>query len=52
MKREGLQERVSTVLGTARDPQLPQRALDAVLIVDAFHEMEQPVALLRNLAGR
>ena len=25
-------------------------ALDAVLIVDAYHEMEHPVALLRNLA--
>jgi ubiquinone/menaquinone biosynthesis C-methylase UbiE len=50
VEREGLDRRVITTLGTAADPQLPQGALDAVLIVDTYHEMEQPVALLRNLA--
>jgi ubiquinone/menaquinone biosynthesis C-methylase UbiE len=40
---------VTTVLGTSNDPRLPVQ-VDAVLIVDAYHEMEQPVALLRNLA--
>ena len=40
---------VTTVLGTQTDPRLP-RPVDAVLIVDAYHEMEQPVALLTNLA--
>ena len=40
---------VTTVLGTATDPRLPV-PIDAVLIVDAYHEMEQPVALLRNVA--
>jgi ubiquinone/menaquinone biosynthesis C-methylase UbiE len=50
VEREGLQARVTTKLGTASDPGLPPGALDAVLIVDAYHEMEQPVALLRNLA--
>jgi ubiquinone/menaquinone biosynthesis C-methylase UbiE len=39
---------VRTVFGTASDPRLPA-PVDAVLIVDAYHEMEQPVALLRNL---
>jgi SAM-dependent methyltransferase len=29
---------------------LPPGALDAALIVDAYHEMDQPVALLKNLA--
>ena len=48
--RENLQHRVETVLGTSSDPNLPAGALDAVLIVDAYHEMEQPVALLRNLS--
>jgi ubiquinone/menaquinone biosynthesis C-methylase UbiE len=47
--REGLKGRVITALGTAKDPGLPIGALDAVLIVDAYHEMEHPVALLRNL---
>jgi ubiquinone/menaquinone biosynthesis C-methylase UbiE len=40
---------VTPVLGTANDPRLPV-AVDAVLIVDAYHEMEQPVLLLRNVA--
>ena len=41
---------VETRLGTAVDPKLPIGKLDAVLISDAYHEMEQPVALLRNTA--
>jgi ubiquinone/menaquinone biosynthesis C-methylase UbiE len=40
---------VTPVFGTASDPHLPV-AVDAVLIVDAYHEMEQPVLLLRNVA--
>jgi predicted methyltransferase len=40
---------VATVLGIATDPRLPA-PVDAVLIVDAYHEMEQPVPLLTNLA--
>ena len=47
--REGLPN-VETVLGTAVDPKLPAGSLDAVLIVDAYHEIEQPVALLKNVA--
>ncbi len=41
---------VIPVLGTASDPRLP-KPVDAVLIVDAYHEMEQPVALLTNVAS-
>ena len=41
---------VETTLGTAEDPKLPIGKLDAVLIVDAYHEMSRPVALLRNAA--
>jgi ubiquinone/menaquinone biosynthesis C-methylase UbiE len=50
VEREGLQRRVITKLGTAFDPDLPAGALDAVLIVDTYHEMEEPIVLLRNLA--
>jgi len=42
---------VKTILGTAADPRLPE-PVDAVLIVDAYHEMEHPVMLLRNVAAR
>lgn len=49
VEREGLRN-VQTILGTQNDPRLPEGRLDAVLIVDTYHEMENPVALLRNLA--
>ena len=39
---------VETVLGIDTDPRLP-KPVDAVLIVDAYHEAEEPVALLTNL---
>ena len=49
VEREGLKGRVQTVIGTASDPKLPA-PVDAALIVDAYHEIEEPVVLLRNLA--
>jgi len=49
VKREGFAGRVRTVLGTGLDPKLPAGVLDAALFVDAYHEVEHPVALLRNL---
>ena len=50
VQREGLKN-VKPVLGTPSDPRLPSAALDAVLIVDTYHEMEDPVVLLRQIAG-
>jgi SAM-dependent methyltransferase len=51
IEREGLTDRVETVLGAYDDPRLPADArTDAVLIVDAFHEMEDPVRLLKNVS--
>ena len=48
VKRADLRN-VKTVRGTALDPKLPRAALDAVMIVDAYHEMAQPIVLLRNV---
>jgi ubiquinone/menaquinone biosynthesis C-methylase UbiE len=48
VERLGLKN-VKPVLGTPTDPRLPA-GVDAVLIVDSYHEMEQPVALLKNVA--
>jgi ubiquinone/menaquinone biosynthesis C-methylase UbiE len=48
VQREGLAN-VQTVLGTAEDPRLPA-AVDAVLIVDAYNELEDPIGLLKNVA--
>ena len=47
--REGLTN-VQTILGTASDPMLPA-PVDAVLIVDTYSEMEDPVVLLRTVAA-
>jgi ubiquinone/menaquinone biosynthesis C-methylase UbiE len=48
--RAGL-DNVVPILGTESDPRLPER-VDAVLIVDSFHEMRQPVLMLRGVAAR
>ncbi len=45
-KREGLTN-VRTILGTVTDPKLPPNTMDAVMILNAYHEFEQPLALLR-----
>ena len=42
---------VKAILGTQSDPRLPA-PVDAALINDAYHEMEQPVAVLRNVVKR
>jgi ubiquinone/menaquinone biosynthesis C-methylase UbiE len=47
--REGLHN-VVTILGTPDDPRLPDGAVDAVLVVDTYNELEAPVKLLRNVA--
>ncbi len=47
--KEGLRN-VQTVEGTGDDPKLP-RLVDAALIVDTYHEFENPVALLRSIAA-
>lgn len=48
VKREGLRN-VRMVLGASDDPKLPAKRLDAVLIVDVYHEVTQPVEFLRNV---
>jgi len=48
--REGLQN-VETRLGADSAPNLPSGALDAVLVVDVYPEVENRVTFLRNLAA-
>jgi len=40
---------IRTVLGTPTDPRLPPGAIDAVFIVNSFHDIERPVPLLEHL---
>jgi predicted methyltransferase len=48
-KRDGIRN-VHTILGTQDDAKLPAGSIDAVLIVDAYHEIEHPKTLLANIA--
>jgi SAM-dependent methyltransferase len=47
-KKEGLPQ-VRTILGREDDPLLPPRSTDAVLILKTYHEIAEPVRLMRNL---
>ncbi len=49
-QKEQLQN-VKTILSKADDPLLPANSVDAVLLLKTYHEVAQPVALLRNLRG-
>jgi len=48
--REGLGN-VRRVLGTPDDPRLPPASCDAVLMLDTYHELDDPGAMLRNIAA-
>jgi predicted methyltransferase len=48
LQEEGV-ENVTIVKGAPDDPKLPERSLDAALIVNAYHEMEQHHAVLSAL---
>lgn len=49
VQREGLTN-VRAVRGQNSDPRLPPGSLDAILVVDAYHEVEDRVTMLKNLA--
>ncbi|HEX8853527.1 MAG TPA: methyltransferase domain-containing protein, partial [Pyrinomonadaceae bacterium] len=40
---------IRTVLGKEDDPLLPEKAVDAVLLLKTYHEIAQPVRLLARL---
>ena len=48
-RREKLPQ-MKTVLGTTSDPKLPQK-LDAVLILNAYHEFDKPLEMLAKIKG-
>jgi ubiquinone/menaquinone biosynthesis C-methylase UbiE len=49
VEREGLRN-VRTIKGDTTDPHLPPSSVDAIIIVDTYHEFENRVALLGHLA--
>jgi ubiquinone/menaquinone biosynthesis C-methylase UbiE len=40
---------IQTIHGNADNPELPSDSVDAVLLLKTYHEVAEPVALLRNL---
>ncbi len=44
-KKEGVAQ-IETILGTPNDPRLPAESLDAILVVNAYHEMKEYDAML------
>jgi predicted methyltransferase len=50
VQREGL-ENITTVQAHGNDPNLPANTLDAILMVDAYQEVDNRVVYLRNLAN-
>jgi ubiquinone/menaquinone biosynthesis C-methylase UbiE len=50
VQREGI-ENVTMVQAHGNDPNLPAKTLDAILMVDAYQEVENRVVYLRNLAN-
>jgi precorrin-6B methylase 2 len=50
LAREGIAN-VTLVQGAVDDPRLPDAAIDLELMVDVYHELSQPQAMLRHLRG-
>lgn len=50
VQRDGFRN-VKPVRGESADPKLPVGVLDAALIVDSYHEFQNPVALLSHLGA-
>jgi predicted methyltransferase len=48
VKKENL-ENVRTVLGKSDDPVLPSQSVDAVLLLKTYHEVVQPIRLLKRI---
>jgi ubiquinone/menaquinone biosynthesis C-methylase UbiE len=40
---------IEPVLGTVNDPKLPANAIDLILMVDVYHEFQQPQIMLRRM---
>jgi predicted methyltransferase len=48
VEAEGLTN-VEPILGTNEDPKLPPGAVDWILLVDVYHEFQQPKAMLAKM---
>jgi ubiquinone/menaquinone biosynthesis C-methylase UbiE len=39
------------VLGTTTDPKLPANSVDTILMVDVYHEFDQPYEMVKAMTG-
>ena len=54
LRREAVRRKLTNiriVVGTPDDPKLPAKTIDRAVLVHMYHEVENPYALLWNLAG-
>lgn len=49
MRRRQVADRIVPVLGTTRDPGLPEGAVDTILLVDVYHEFDYPYEMTRAM---
>ncbi len=52
IRRRAIDEKlpnIVTILGRADDPLLPPKSIDAVLLLKTYHEIAQPIALMRKV---
>jgi ubiquinone/menaquinone biosynthesis C-methylase UbiE len=47
-EREGI-ENVETILGEVEDPLLPEGEIDLVYLINTYHDLDEPVELMRNI---
>ena len=50
-KADGAVKNVKTILGTERDPALPEAGVDLILLVDAYHEFSYPREMGKAMAS-
>lgn len=48
-ERDGVAGTITTILGAEADPKLPKGAMDWVLLVDVYHEFQQPKPMLAKI---
>ena len=49
LKEENKVNNIETVLGSLTSPKLPKNSVDIVLMVDAYHELEYPKEMMKNI---
>ncbi len=47
-KRHGISN-ITTVLGEIEDPKFPAKSLDLAFMVNVYHHLDEPVAILKNV---